>query len=91
MRGRETPFPGELSDACGLSPCQFIQVFRALVGMLPYAYQLQLRVCHARGLLLNGVPVARAALEADFGDQAHLTRTFKRIVGVTPAWYVNGT
>ena len=33
------------------------------------------------------MPPAQAAAEAGFADQAHLTRHFKRIVGVPPGAY----
>ncbi len=33
------------------------------------------------------MPPAAAAAEAGFADQAHLTRHFKRIVGVPPGAY----
>ena len=38
-------------------------------------------------LLDRGVPPAEAAAEAGFADQAHLTRHFKRVVGVPPGAY----
>jgi AraC-like DNA-binding protein len=40
----------------------------------------------ARGLLDRGVPPAQAAA-VGFADQAHLSRHFKRIVGVPPGAY----
>ncbi len=46
-----------------------------------------MRIAEARLLLARGVPPAEAALACGFADQAHLTRTFKRAVGVTPARY----
>jgi hypothetical protein len=58
--------------------------------MTPHAYQLQIRVRRAKTLLLAGTPIAQAAGEAGFWDQAHLTRHFKRTIGVTPARYIAG-
>jgi AraC-like DNA-binding protein len=37
--------------------------------------------------LRAGLPIAIVAAEAGFYDQAHLTRHFKRIVGLTPGRY----
>jgi AraC-like DNA-binding protein len=34
------------------------------------------------------MPITQAGAEAGFNDQAHLTRHFKRIVGLTPDRYV---
>jgi transcriptional regulator GlxA family with amidase domain len=44
-------------------------------------------VRHAKSLLRAGLPIALVAAEAGFYDQAHLTRHFKRIVGLTPGRY----
>ena len=41
----------------------------------------------ARSLLLRGWPPARVAHQTGFADQSHLTRRFKRLVGVTPGRY----
>jgi AraC-like DNA-binding protein len=63
-------------------------VFKDRVGLTPHAYQDQLRVRRAKQLLDREVPIAQAAVEAGFYDQAHLTRHFKRVMGVTPGRYV---
>jgi AraC-like DNA-binding protein len=42
-------------------------------------------VRRAKVLLGAGLPITSAALAAGFYDQAHLTRHFKRVVGVPPA------
>ncbi|CAA9481240.1 MAG: Transcriptional regulator, AraC family [uncultured Rubrobacteraceae bacterium] len=55
--------------------------------MPPHAYQTQARLDRARSLLLRGWPPARVARETGFADQSHLTRRFKRLVGVTPGRY----
>jgi AraC-like DNA-binding protein len=61
-----------------------LPAFRAETGMPPHAYLNQLRVRQARVLLDAGVPPAEAAATTGFADQAHLTRHFKRVVGVPP-------
>lgn len=33
---------------------------------------------------VSGMPIAEVALVTGFADQAHLTRVFKRVLGVTP-------
>ncbi len=38
-------------------------------------------------LVRAGLPITLVAAEAGFYDQAHLTRHFKRIVGLTPGRY----
>ncbi len=76
-----------LADTAGLSPFHLLRVFRAHLGLPPHAYLIQARVRRARALLRAGTPIGEAALAAGFVDQSHLTRHFKRLVGVTPGAY----
>ena len=55
--------------------------------MPPHAYQLQVRLTRAKRLLLQGVPVSRAATETGFFDLSHFTKHFKRLMGVAPGHY----
>lgn len=77
----------ELGGEAGLSPFHLCRVFRREIGLSPHAYQTLVRARLAKTLLAKGVPILRAAVEAGFCDQAHLTRHFKRIYGVTPGRY----
>jgi AraC-like DNA-binding protein len=76
---------GELSTVAGLSPFELARRFRQQVGLPPHAFQLDLRVNNARRLLAAGETPAAVAAACGFADQPHLTRAFKRLVGVTPA------
>jgi AraC-like DNA-binding protein len=78
----------DLARSAGLSAFHLCRVFHETVGMTPHAYQTQIRVRRAKSLLVTGLPIGLAAAEAGFYDQAHLTRHFKRIVGMTPGRYV---
>jgi AraC-like DNA-binding protein len=77
----------ELSAAAGLSRFELVRRFREQNGVTPHAFQTNLRVEQARRLLAAGVPPAQVAARCGFADQPHLTRVFKRAVGVTPARY----
>jgi transcriptional regulator GlxA family with amidase domain len=78
-----------LGRHAGLSAFQLCRVFRQTVEMTPHAYQAQGRVRHAKSPLLRaGLPITTVAARAGFCDQAHLTRHFKRIVGLTPGRYL---
>jgi AraC-like DNA-binding protein len=79
----------EIADEVGLSRYQVLRVFRDAVGMPPYAWLAQHRVQRARGLLRCGLRPAEVAGLVGFADQAHLTRWFRRVMGVTPAAYRN--
>lgn len=79
-----------LSDLANLAGCnvfQLIRAFREATGLPPYAYLTQVRVDRAVGLLRRGLPASRVAFVTGFSDQSHLTRVFKRLVGVPPASY----
>jgi AraC-like DNA-binding protein len=77
----------ELGRVARLSPCHLLRVFHGEIGLPPHAYLRQLRVNRAKELLSRGVATAEVATAAGFADQSHLTRPFKRIVGITPAAY----
>jgi len=80
-----------LARHAGISAFHLCRVFRQTVGMTPHAYQTQVRVRHARSLLRAGLPITTVAAQTGFYDQAHLTRHFKRIVGLTPGRYLRHT
>ena len=83
----EPPSLAELAAITGLSQFTVLRAFRAQTGLPPHAYLNQLRVRRARSLLDDGVPPADVAALTGFADQAHLTRHFKRVVGVPPGSY----
>lgn len=77
----------QLAQLSGLSRFHLVRAFREHTGLPPHLYQLQLRVELSKALLRGDQPLAQVALEAGFADQAHFTKAFKRIVGVTPGAY----
>jgi AraC-like DNA-binding protein len=85
----EPPSLAELAADLGLSRYQLLRAFRTTMGIPPYAWLAQHRVGRARGLLESGLRPAEVAGAVGFADQAHLTRWFRRVLGVTPAAYRN--
>ncbi len=77
----------ELADAAGLGVRQFSRSFRSATGHTPHQYLLQRRVEHAKALIGLAVPLAEVAGRCGFADQSQLTRTFVRVVGLTPGRY----
>ena len=76
----------DLAVLSGLSQWHFSRAFKASTGMAPYRWQLETRMRRARSLLLD----TRASLEqvaeaTGFADAVHFGRTFRKIVGATPA------
>ncbi len=77
----------QLVKITNLNRSYLIRVFRNAVGMTPYTYLNQIRVEKAKQLLKQGMSIADVAIMVGMSDQSHLTRHFKRIVGITPGRY----
>jgi AraC-like DNA-binding protein len=86
----DPPSLDDLAASVGVGAFPLLRAFRAATGLPPHAYLNQLRVRHARRLLDEGLRPAEVAAQAGFADQAHLTRHFKRTVGVPPGAYRDG-
>ncbi|MEE1761938.1 MULTISPECIES: AraC family transcriptional regulator [unclassified Streptomyces] len=83
-----------LEEAAGTvqaHPAHLVRAFGAAFGIAPHQYLMSRRVERARRLLLEGMRPSEAAAVAGFYDQAHLTRHFRRWVGVTPGRYRGGS
>jgi AraC family transcriptional regulator len=78
----------DFAAATRLSYSHFARAFRATVGEAPYAYLIRRRIERAQEMLLfSDKPLAQIAVDCGLADQAHLTRLFRRIVGMSPgAW-----
>lgn len=76
-----------LADIVSLTPWHLIRVFHRAVGIPLYRYVMLVRLRHAESLVRDGVPIAETADSAGFCDQSHLSRYFRRILGVTPGQY----
>jgi AraC-like DNA-binding protein len=74
-----------LAGIAGLSPSRFMHVFTESVGVPVRPYILWLRLQRAACDLMEGISVTSAAHHAGFSDGAHLTRTFRRMLGATPS------
>jgi methylphosphotriester-DNA--protein-cysteine methyltransferase len=59
--------------------------FRRVTGMTFSSYQQIQRARHAAALLVSGSSVLDATFSAGYFDQAHLTRSVKQLIGMTPA------
>ena len=78
----------ELAKSAGLSVSQFERRFREACGTSPRQYLLRLRV-DAAGRLLIGteLTVSEIAQDCGFHDHAHLSRSFRKIMQLSPSDY----
>jgi AraC-like DNA-binding protein len=73
-----------LAGISGLSQSRFMHIFTESMGVPLRPYVLWLRLQRACCDLMAGASVTAAAHSAGFSDAAHLTRTFRRMLGMTP-------
>lgn len=71
-------------------PAHLVRAFSTAYGIAPHQYLNSRRVDRARRLLLDGVRPSEVATSTGFFDQSHLTRHFRKLVGVTPGRYTKG-
>lgn len=78
----------ELADVAGLSVSHFHRAFRASMGAPPHRWLARRRIRRAQELMLDpGASLADIAIQTGFADQPHFTRSFSKLVGVSPgAW-----
>jgi AraC family transcriptional regulator len=78
----------ELAGLAHFSSGHFFRTFKASFGMSPQAYVMRQRIRRAATLMEHSKEsIAKIAVDCGLCDQAHLTRAFRRMVGVTPnAW-----
>lgn len=74
-----------LAARVSLSPSRLMHVFTESVGVPLRPYLLWLKLQRAATSIVNGVGLSEAAVEAGFADAAHMSRTFKRMFGMTPS------
>lgn len=72
-----------------ISPYYLAHRFKRATGQSLRQFIIRQRAQAARALLAAGVaPLAKVATLTGFADHSHLTRQFKRILGITPREYV---
>lgn len=78
----------QLAARAGVSPAHFRRLFDNAMGIAPHRYVMNLRLEHARELLMQtDLPILHVALECGFSSQSHLTAAFKTAHGTTPAQF----
>ena len=78
---------GVLARSLGVTRFQVIRNFKRFTGLTPGAYIRMRRLQLATALIEKGADLSEAATAAGFADQSHLTRTFRKVRGITPNMY----
>lgn len=78
----------EIAEAVGIHPVHLATTFRRHFACTIGSYQRRLRVEFAREQLAKTpLSLSDIAYDAGFGDQAHFSRVFKQVTGMTPTEY----
>lgn len=75
----------EMAASVKLSESRFSHLFSEQLRVPVRRYVLWLRLRDAIHLLASGVSLTATAHEAGFADSAHLTRTFRQMLGIAPS------
>lgn len=76
-----------LAALLDLSPAHFLRSFKQHFHLTPFAWLQVRRVLRGKQWLAAGWPIADIAPAVGLVDQAHFSRLFKRLYGLTPARY----
>lgn len=77
----------DLEAVARIDRFRLVRSFAQQEGMPPHAWHLQCRLRAAQAMLSQGAPIADVTYATGFADQAHLSRAFKRLTGLTPGYY----
>lgn len=78
----------ELATVAGIGKYYFCRLFKGSTNTTPYGYVLHRRVERAKRLLKSSnLPICDIALECGFGNQSHLAKHFRKMIGTTPRRY----
>jgi AraC-like DNA-binding protein len=75
---------GEIADAVHLSPDRFRHLFMEETGVAFRPYLLWQRLECSLAAYVAGESLTEAAYAGGFADSAHLSRTFKKMFGISP-------
>lgn len=76
---------GKLAEVSHLSESRLIHLFKEEMGLPIRNYILWCRLQRVFEMILAGKSLTQSAHEAGFSDQAHMTRTFTKMMGIAPS------
>ena len=79
----------EIADHCHVDPAYICRLFARFDHQSPYQYLIRLKMLNAAERLQSpGTLVKQVADELGFGDPFQFSRTFRRMLGVSPRHYL---
>ena len=78
----------QLAEMAFLSKFYYTRIFTSQKGMTPYKYLTNVRLNHARSLMLStSLSIDKIGWQVGYGGSRNLIRAFKQATGVTPDKY----
>ncbi|WP_068498779.1 AraC family transcriptional regulator [Paenibacillus kribbensis] len=78
----------QLAEQANVSIWQYSQMFRKMTGKKPLHYLTELRLNHAKRLLLECKrPLREIARQVGFSDEYYFNRRFRQMTGIPPGQY----
>ncbi|PIL21384.1 hypothetical protein P775_05185 [Puniceibacterium antarcticum] len=77
-----------LATLSGMSRSGFGRKFRKFLGVSPHQWVMEIKIEHAKTLMLRDTPFVEVADATGFADQAHFNRMFKAVAGQTPSFWI---
>jgi len=77
----------DLSRAGNVSPFHLLRIFTKQTGLTLHQFILVSRIEKSKDLLKNKMAISDVAFTMGFADQSHFTRSFKKMMGLTPRQY----
>ncbi|MBE9048339.1 helix-turn-helix transcriptional regulator [Pleurocapsales cyanobacterium LEGE 10410] len=78
----------DMAAQADLSTSHFSRLFKQTIGQSPYQFLMSYRIEQAKKMLDNpNALMIDIAMNCGFSDQAHFSRVFKKIEGITPKKY----
>jgi AraC-like DNA-binding protein len=74
-----------LAQSVGLSPGRLMHAFTESIGVPLRPYLAWLKLQRAAAAVVAGAPLSDAAAASGFADAAHMSRTFRRMLGMPPS------
>ncbi|MGL6339868.1 MAG: helix-turn-helix domain-containing protein [Waterburya sp.] len=80
----------DLAKIAGISKYYFCRLFKQAMQIPPHQYVVRRRIERAKELLkYSDLTIVEIALACGFAHQSHLSRHFKRIIGISPQKFRN--